>query len=485
VLGQWDTSGNLILGQVATNSGNAYWNNSTKQLQFRGGSGGTQVQAYVDTTGAVVAGGGTVTLDSNGLALAGGIGTSNSIRWLNSSPLYAVGQIYGNRISSSGGIATFQLSCFSNSADTTGQATTLMQTINDAGHSVQFFTAMVGSAANDLGYFNFVGSGGTFSGVLIGASGVPNTLLDVRGVGGFERDSIGTTSTDGILLTNTTAAANNAQQYSPRLHFKGQGWKTNATAASQTVDFIEELRPVQGATSPTGNLVWAAQVNAGGYTDLMTLTSAGNLGIGTNSPAAQLELKQAIPVLRLSSTTTTDLSAFNFYDSAGIIGAFQCIDSAYATTSRRSAFEIVNLTTTGVLSFWTNSTQRVTVSASGGVQFNAYGAGTLTTDASGNITASSDERLKTEAGAFTRGLDALRGLRPRLYRWNEKSGMETEGVYAGLFAGEVERAIPEAVGVGLGGYRTLSDRTLIATLINAVNELEREVNDLRTRLGEN
>lgn len=79
-------------------------------------------------------------------------------------------------------------------------------------------------------------------------------------------DAIGTTSTDGIVLQNTTAAAAGAQQYSPRIRLTGQGWKTNATAASQTVDWILEARPVQGAANPTVNLAILAQVNAGGYT---------------------------------------------------------------------------------------------------------------------------------------------------------------------------------------------------------------------------
>ena len=54
VIGQWDAAGNLALGQVTNNSGNAYWNNSNKRLEFRGGSGGTVVGSYIDTSGAFV-----------------------------------------------------------------------------------------------------------------------------------------------------------------------------------------------------------------------------------------------------------------------------------------------------------------------------------------------------------------------------------------------------------------------------------------------
>src|ERR1035437_3989977 len=77
--------------------------------------------------------------------------------------------------------------------------------------------------------------------------------------------SIGATSTDGLVLQNTTAAGAGAQQWSPRLHLKGQGWKTTATAASQSTDWIFENQPVQGSTNPSSNFVISNSINAGTY----------------------------------------------------------------------------------------------------------------------------------------------------------------------------------------------------------------------------
>ena len=90
------------------------------------------------------------------------------------------------------------------------------------------------------------------------------------------------TSIDGIILIDTTAASSGNQQYSPRLHFSGQGWETGS-GASQSVDFIQELQPVQGATNPSGNLVWSNSINGGAYTPLLTLTSAGYIGVGSTT----------------------------------------------------------------------------------------------------------------------------------------------------------------------------------------------------------
>ena len=119
------------------------------------------------------------------------------------------------------------------------------------------------------------------------------------------------------------------------------------------------------------------------------------------------------------------------------------------------------------------------ISGPGVITFNTYGAGTLSTDASGNITASSDERLKNIQGAFTRGLSDVKKLFPMVYKWNSKSGNETEGVYAGFIAQNVEEAIPEAVGKGSDGMLTLSDRPILAALVNSIKELSDKIDSLQ------
>lgn len=100
------------------------------------------------------------------------------------------------------------------------------------------------------------------------------------------RAGIGTTSTDGFVFENTTAAAAGAQQYSPRARMRGFGWKTTPTAASQAVDFAWEVRPVQGSAAPTGTLVWSAAINGGAFSDLLTLSSAGQVLAVDGSAAA-------------------------------------------------------------------------------------------------------------------------------------------------------------------------------------------------------
>ena len=108
----------------------------------------------------------------------------------------------------------------------------------------------------------------------------------------------------------------------------------------------------------------------------------------------------------------------------------------------------------------------------GSVRFATFGAGTLTTDASGNVTAASDERLKDIQGAYaTSSLENLIQIDPILYKWNATSGMDTTTVYAGFSAQNLQKAIPEAIGTDPRGYLTVSDRPILATIVNALKEI--------------
>lgn len=93
-------------------------------------------------------------------------------------------------------------------------------------------------------------------------------------------DALGTTSTDGVVIKNTTDAAAGAQQISPRLRLTGEGWKTNATAASQVVDWVIENLPVEGAANPTSTLLFKSSINGAAYDTRFSLASGGDLTFG-------------------------------------------------------------------------------------------------------------------------------------------------------------------------------------------------------------
>ena len=120
----------------------------------------------------------------------------------------------------------------------------------------------------------------------------------------------------------------------------------------------------------------------------------------------------------------------------------------------------------------------------GTVRFANFGAGTLTTDSLGNLTVSSDERLKVLGGDFTKGLDALTKIQPINFHWKENTGFDFENNYVGFSAQNVLKSLPEAVKLDGNGYYTLSDRPIIAALVNSVKELRKENEALKAAILE-
>ncbi len=136
---------------------------------------------------------------------------------------------------------------------------------------------------------------------------------------------------------------------------------------------------------------------------------------------------------------------------------------------------------------------RQVINSSGSQRWPTYGAGALTTDASGNITAASDESIKSAIRPFVRGLDAIMGVSPILHGYTVESGLDqSRDDYAGFSAQNIRSVIPEAVGKMadsiiaavksedgtileeervIEGKLTLSDRPVLAAAINAIKEL--------------
>ncbi len=89
------------------------------------------------------------------------------------------------------------------------------------------------------------------------------------------------TDTLGILIANDTPATASVMSFSPSLVFRGQGWKTNATAGSQPVGVRLYAYTASGAANPTGGFAIETSVNNSAYsTQQFNFTSAGNLSMG-------------------------------------------------------------------------------------------------------------------------------------------------------------------------------------------------------------
>lgn len=185
------------------------------------------------------------------------------------------------------------------------------------------------------------------------------------------------TGGDGIVLQNTSTASSGNQMFSPRVHWSGRGWKTNATAASQRVDAIMELRPVQGTANPTSLLAIATSINGGAYTDRWTMTDTGNVIINSsNTAAAVFEVKyngsSALKVLQ------TELQYVGYGRLAWFQNNSDASDSYFAVQNTAITMSL-GAQDSATAYFYTNghfdiragSTQRVHVHSTGGMNIGA------------------------------------------------------------------------------------------------------------------
>ena len=218
-------------------------------------------------------------------------------------------------------------------------------------------------------------------------------------------------------------------------------------------------------------------------TDRIHITSAGNVGIGTTTPDTKLQVVGQIKTSGSSGDGTNSNHGIVINNSAwgSNAGLWKIVSkndapglAFYDNTAAAGDFSTNNIPlflehTTGNVGIGTTS-PTAQLSTTGTVRFSNFGAGTLQTDANGNLSVSSDERLKNVEVTFTRGVDALRGIEPISYHWSDVSGLDTTELYTGFSAQNVQEFIPEAVGIDKRGFLTLSDRPLLATVINATKE---------------
>jgi hypothetical protein len=227
---------------------------------------------------------------------------------------------------------------------------------------------------------------------------------------------------------------------------------------------------VTAASSPTGIDISA---NGGNVLTLNTGSNNGNVGIGTTSPAARLAVSAS------ANQTSQFISSGNYsFLRIGHTGTGAANWDLYTGVgSGTSTFGIAN-----------SGGTRLAINSAGSIQFNAYGAGALTTDASGNITAASDERIKSNIRPFSRGLAEILAINPILHGYTEESGLDqSRDDYAGFSAQQVQTIIPEAIGANADGMLSFSDRPVMAALVNAMKELNAnlvaELKSLRQRVA--
>jgi hypothetical protein len=230
--------------------------------------------------------------------------------------------------------------------------------------------------------------------------------------------------------------------------YAGIRFPSSASASQAYIDYQHSNNSMQFATN-----------NA----ERMRIESSGNVGIGTASPLGKLSVVGSFT----ARNSETNYEALELSCSAGVANIYS---TSGGSTGRPA------------LAFGANDAERMRISTAGAIKFNNYGAGTLTTDGSGNITAVSDERIKKNIRPFSRGLSDIIAINPILHGYSIASGLDqSRDDYAGFSAQQVQPLIPEAIGVNADGMLSFSDRPIMAALVNAVKELSARLAALESK----
>lgn len=293
---------NAVAGDILTLNGN-------KSIQFNGYGSGTNSGTAakwlaVDSSGNVIeenapSGGGGLSDGDYGDITVGGTGTtmtidSGVVTYAKIQDVSTTNRILGRITAGSGDVEELTAANVATIINSSLDHGTLAG-LTDDDHTQYALLAgrsggqtLIGgtAAGNDLTLQST--SNGTKGSIFFGTSeydevnnrlGINVTSPSARGHLVSTSIGTGTTIANALYLQNTTAAANNSQQYSPALILEGKGWKTAATAASQAVAYSIQTQPVQAVTNPQANLVIAASINGGAYGTLVTINDQGSMTV--------------------------------------------------------------------------------------------------------------------------------------------------------------------------------------------------------------
>jgi hypothetical protein len=234
---------------------------------------------------------------------------------------------------------------------------------------------------------------------------------------------------------------------------------------------------VKGSSTSSGDSTILAQNSAG--TNLFYVLNNGNVVMPNGNV--------------LIGTTTDGGQKFQVSGTGRVSGLLTAQDGIYQTNASNviasNKFSTFNGGATdlnfeypasGSVTF-TNGTPRFTLASSGAATFSSLGTGSVTATA-GLLSTVSDLSYKIDDGFINSAIEKVLSLKPRYFYWNEKSGLPMDIRQLGFYAQEVNEALGEEAANTPKDKNTawgISDRSIIAMLTKAIQELKEEIDTLK------
>jgi hypothetical protein len=244
----------------------------------------------------------------------------------------------------------------------------------------------------------------------------------------------------------------------------------------------------------TGGSRLPFRIRPGAPTSSIDINASGNVGIGTASPQKKLHVvgsDGAVAAFPTLGAKDNNVFENNGNNNISIVTAATSSGGLkfFASGATVNAGSIVYDHSANAMTFFTNGvTERVRITSTGSV-----GIGTPTPDqllsvngdaskTGGNTWLSfSDERLKNIKGHFNSGLNAVMRLQPIRYEYKPDNalGLKSEGEHIGFGAQALQKVIPEAVTKNADGYLMVNSDPIIWTMLNAIKEQQKEIEQLK------